>query len=85
MKKILLLALIVAACIQFSAAQGIIVTGVVTGAEDGNPIPGVTVIVKETGTGVATNMDGKYSIEVPPDGLVLQFSFVGMKTIEIPI
>jgi TonB-linked SusC/RagA family outer membrane protein len=85
MKKIILLALLAAACIQFAAAQGSIVTGLVTGAEDGNPIPGVTVIVKETGTGVTTNMDGQYRIEVPSQGLNLQFSFVGMKTVETPI
>ncbi|MBN1416953.1 MAG: SusC/RagA family TonB-linked outer membrane protein [Bacteroidales bacterium] len=85
MKKILTLALIVAACISFSAAQEKIVTGLVTSAEDGNPIPGVTVMVVGTNAGVTTNMDGQYNIKVPPDGLTLQFSFIGMKTLEIPI
>jgi TonB-linked SusC/RagA family outer membrane protein len=85
MKKIVLLAMCVVVCIQFAAAQGKIVTGVVTGAEDGNPIPGVTVIVKESGTGVLTNVDGQYSIEVPSEGLMLQFSFVGLKTTEMPV
>jgi TonB-linked SusC/RagA family outer membrane protein len=85
MKKNFLLVLFVAVCIQFSAAQVKIVTGLVTSAEDGNPLPGVTVIVKNTVTGVTTNMDGQYSIDVPPDKLILQFSFVGMKTFEVPI
>jgi TonB-dependent SusC/RagA subfamily outer membrane receptor len=85
MKKILLTALFMAMCLPFTLAQVRTVRGVVTGAEDGMPLPGVTVIVKETGTGVTTNMDGQYSIEVPPESLVLQFSFVGMKTAEVQI
>lgn len=85
MKKIFMTALFTALCLSFVSAQVRTVRGVVTGAEDGMPLPGVTVIVKETGSGVTTNMNGQYSIEVPPEGLVLQFSFVGMKTAEIPV
>ena len=47
---------------------------------DGQPLPGVTVLLQGTTTGTATNIDGDYTISVPADG-VLQFSFVGMLTV----
>ena len=61
------------------------VTGTVTHAEDGSSIPGVSVLVKGTQVGTITDINGKYSINVPPDGKVLQFSFVGMQTVEVTI
>ncbi|MFB6320275.1 SusC/RagA family TonB-linked outer membrane protein [Saccharicrinis sp. FJH54] len=56
------------------------VTGVVTSAEDNSPIPGVTVVLEGTSSGSITDVDGKYSIEVPANAKVLVFSFVGMET-----
>lgn len=51
----------------------------------GEPIPGVTVIVKGTTNGSVTDMDGIYTVgNIPEDG-ILQFSFVGMKTQEIVV
>jgi TonB-linked SusC/RagA family outer membrane protein len=51
----------------------------------GIPLPGVTVVVKGTTSGVVTAIDGSYSIQnVPADG-VLVFSFVGMQKQEIPV
>lgn len=53
---------------------------------DGNTLPGVSVIVKGTQRGVATNIDGKFEIMVDDKpGVVLQFSFVGMITKEVKI
>ena len=50
------------------------------------PLPGVTVLLKGTSVGVATDKDGKFSLEVPQmDSVVLVFSFVGMKDKEIAI
>lgn len=63
-------------------AQEIALTGVVTSAEDGLPLPGVTVVVKGTTNGTITNFDGIYQLNVPADAL-LQYSFIGMKTQEI--
>ena len=60
------------------------VTGRVTDKK-GTPIPGVTIIVKGTVTGVTTGIDGDYSLSIPKGKSVLQFSFVGMKTQEIVI
>ncbi|MCL3780976.1 SusC/RagA family TonB-linked outer membrane protein [Prolixibacteraceae bacterium JC049] len=60
------------------------ITGIVTD-ENGESLPGVTIVVKGTGIGVVTNLDGKYSLSVPSDATTLQFSFVGMKSEEIKI
>lgn len=60
------------------------ITGKVTSADEGTPIPGVSVAVKGTTTGTITDPDGRFSLIVPQDE-VLVFSFVGMKTKEIPI
>jgi len=48
-------------------------------------LPGVTVLVKGTTTGTATDIDGKYSLNVPNDQSVLVFSFIGYTAIEQPI
>jgi len=60
------------------------VTGFVSD-QQGNPLPGVTVVVKGTTTGTVTDAEGEFSLSIPAGVKVLQFSFVGMKTQEIPI
>ena len=52
--------------------------------EEGDPLPGVTVVVQGTTNGTVSNLDGKYTISAPADG-TLQFSFVGMTTIQEPV
>lgn len=60
------------------------VTGKVTD-EAGQPIPGASVRVKKTGGGALTDAGGNYSLpNVPGDG-TLVFSFIGMKTLEMPV
>ena len=52
--------------------------------EAGNPLPGVAVVLKGTTIGVASDVDGKLSLEIPSSqSVTLVFSFVGMKTQEI--
>jgi len=51
----------------------------------GAGLPGVSVVVKGTITGVITDMDGKYSLPKVPENAILQFSFVGMKSQEIAV
>ena len=60
------------------------VSGVVTASYDGLPLPGVNVIIKGTSNGTQTDFDGRYSIKVN-NGEQLIYSFVGMKTEELPI
>lgn len=56
------------------------VSGVVTDVA-GNPLPGATLLIKGTVTGMATNTNGEYKISVPKHGeCTLIFSFMGMKT-----
>ncbi len=51
--------------------------------ESGQPLPGVTVVVKGTTRGTVTNADGEYSIANIPEDATLVFSFVGMQTQEV--
>lgn len=64
------------------AAQTIKVSGVVSEATGG--IPGVNVTVKGTTVGTITDMEGRYYINVPSDG-VLQFTFIGYQTKNVSV
>ena len=64
--------------------ETITVTGTVTSATDGTPLPGLSIILQGTSQGTITNTDGNYTINVPPDG-TLVFSFVGFRTQGIDI
>ena len=53
---------------------------------DGEPVPGVSVLVKGTQVGVATDVNGRFELRVDDNPeVVLQFSFVGMKSQEVKI
>jgi TonB-linked SusC/RagA family outer membrane protein len=93
LKRILFTAIIAGAFIMMPAIkvlagtgdqQSITVTGNVK-SDAGEFLPGVSIIVKGTSTGVITNVDGNYSITVPNAQSVLVFSFVGMETQEVPV
>jgi TonB-linked SusC/RagA family outer membrane protein len=61
------------------------VSGRVTDAETGEPIPAVNVVVLGTMIGTSTDANGEYSLNVPDDAEVLQFSFLGYKTLEVAV
>ncbi|TAH22198.1 MAG: SusC/RagA family TonB-linked outer membrane protein [Cytophagales bacterium] len=61
------------------------ITGTVTSSEDGQPLPGVSILVKGTGTGTVTDANGKYTISVPDNGVTLIFSYVGFTSQEIAV
>lgn len=63
--------------------QSRIIEGVVTSAEDGSALPGVTVAVKGTSIGTITDASGRYQINVPEGSGELVFSFVGLLTQEL--
>ncbi|OZV67113.1 SusC/RagA family TonB-linked outer membrane protein [Winogradskyella aurantia] len=79
-----LLTLFMAFVMQFSFAQEKTVTGTVTTASDGLPLPGANVIVKGTSNGQQTDFDGKFSIKVN-QGDILVVSYVGMQTQEVTV
>jgi len=60
------------------------ISGKVTDSS-GEPLPGVTVLIKGTTSGSVTNIDGIYSISNLSENSVLVFSFVGMLTKEVPV
>ena len=78
----MVLAIMVIPVVTF--AQGTItVTGTVTDDSE-QPVIGASVMVKGSTIGVPTDLDGKYSIDVPADA-VLEFSSVGLTTADIPV
>jgi len=70
--------------VQISFAQQKKVTGTVTDASTGEPLPGVNVLVKGTSNGTVTDFDGKFSIMATPDD-VLVFSYVGYQDKEVKV
>ncbi len=85
MKRTLTILLLFFLGMQISFAQGRVVTGTVTSAEDGSTLPGVTVMVIGTTTGVTTDIDGKYQLTIPNASAVLKFSFIGFKHQELAV
>lgn len=61
-----------------------IVTGTVTN-EDGQHIPGVSVVEKGTNNGTVTDFDGNYTLEISNQDAILVFSYLGFETVEIPV
>ena len=80
-----ILALLFIACSLALNAQGLQIKGVVTSADDGKPVPGVSVFVKGTTIGTMTDLTGYYSLSNVPSNSTLVFSFVGMTTQEIVV
>ncbi|MDR1172440.1 MAG: TonB-dependent receptor [Bacteroidales bacterium] len=79
----LLLSLCMCICaLSLSAQQGIRVGGTVSD-KDGETIPGVNVVVRGSTIGTVTDINGEFTITVPSDTSVLQFSFVGYRTQDV--
>lgn len=69
-------------------AQNRSVTGVVKDARSGEPLIGVSVVVKNTSQGVSTGADGAYTIQLPhapAESSVLSFSYLGYEPVEEPV
>jgi Ca-activated chloride channel family protein len=83
MKQLSHLLLVLVIAIQVNAQKKSI-SGTVTSASDGLPLPGVNVLVKKTINGAQTNFDGKYQIKAS-EGETLVFSYLGFKTEEVKV
>ena len=84
MKNLLLLIFLSGISFSLSLAQ-VTVSGRVTDAETGQPLQGATVLVKGTTSGMLTNENGEYTLDVPPTGESLVFSYVGKQALEVPV
>ena len=83
MKSRLLLLLV---CLVFmpGLAVALNVSGIVTD-EANDPIVGASVICKGTSVGTATDIDGRFTLDVPESGATIQVSYVGMLPLELPV
>ncbi|MCW5912303.1 MAG: TonB-dependent receptor [Cyclobacteriaceae bacterium] len=81
MQKFLLFLLLLLPVVTYCQVT---VSGKVTSTSDPNGLPGVNVTIKGTTQGTISDVNGRYSLNAPGDG-VLVFSFVGYKTQEIPV
>lgn len=61
------------------------ISGTVTDASNGEPLPGANITVVDQPIGTSTNVDGEYSLEVPADVEMLRVSFIGYETQEVAI
>ncbi len=61
------------------------ITGVVTDATTGEPVPGVTITIEGTTQGVVTDVNGEYRIGVTSSDAVLIFSMIGYLTEQVPV
>jgi TonB-dependent SusC/RagA subfamily outer membrane receptor len=86
MKKNLLVTVILLLTLLGSVmAQTRTITGTVTSAEDGEPLPGVNVVVVDLSIGTITGANGTYSVDVPTNAQSLEFLFIGMETQTVTI
>jgi len=82
--KILFTLIIALAFIQLGFAQ-ITITGIVTSADDGMPLPGVNIMEKGTAHGTISDLNGAYSLQVANESVEIIFSFIGFKTETITV
>ncbi|MEO9894247.1 SusC/RagA family TonB-linked outer membrane protein [Aurantibacter sp.] len=61
------------------------VTGTVSSAADGMPLPGVTVLIKGTTSGTSADFDGNYTIDIPDANSTLVFSYLGFEAQDIEV
>jgi TonB-linked SusC/RagA family outer membrane protein len=83
MKKLLLFILVL--CTGSYASAQTTISGVVSSGADGLTMPGVSVTVKGTASGTATDMDGNFTVTIPSDRAVLVFTYIGYKAKEVSV
>lgn len=61
------------------------INGTVTDSKDGSTLPGVSIMLKGTTTGTVTDINGKYTLELPGPTSTLIFRFIGYKNMELAV
>ena len=80
-KRLLLILTLFLAILGNAVAQDRTITGTVTSAEDGSPLPGVNILVSgTTNVGTITDANGRFSLKVPEGFKALEFSYIGTKS-----
>ena len=79
LQRLLLLAFLALFAVAPAVAQdgSRTISGVVTDASTGEPLPGASIVVQGTSTGTSTDIEGEYELDVPGPDAVLRFSFIG--------
>jgi len=85
MKKVFYLVMVFSMLTTALWAQDKSISGKITSSEDGSGLPGVNVILKGTSTGTVTDVEGMFKLNVPADGGILVFTFIGLKSQEVTI
>ena len=86
MRKLKLLVLMIPLSLaQLGFSQMRTITGTVKSGSDATTMPGVSVFAKGTTIGAITDINGKYSLDIPKDKTVIVFSSIGFKTQEITL
>jgi TonB-dependent starch-binding outer membrane protein SusC len=75
-----LFVLIVSTTVAYSSAQQQNLTGTVTDGTSGNPLYGVNILIEGTMIGTSTDLNGKFALKKPDNGVVITFSFIGYVT-----
>jgi TonB-linked SusC/RagA family outer membrane protein len=83
--KLLLIAFMVVGLVTTGMAQSGNVEGTVTDAVSGEALPGVNIVIGGTTTGTTTGMDGTYSIAVDGPGTVLNFTYIGYRSVSVTV
>jgi TonB-linked SusC/RagA family outer membrane protein len=80
-KKLLMTLTLFLAMLGSVFAQERTITGTITSAEDGSPLPGVNILVSgTTNVGTISDMNGRYTLRVPAGYESIEFSYIGMKS-----
>ena len=82
--RLVLTAFLMAVSVAAFAQKTITVTGTVKDASTGEPLSGAAVLIKGTPQGVVADADGRYSVNVAPDG-TLGFTTIGFKEAEVAV
>lgn len=85
MKRLIYFLLCFFISIGLANAQLARTTGTVISEEDNEPVIGASVMVKGTSVGTVTDIEGKFSLELPSGARTLVITYVGMVTQEIPV
>ena len=86
MKKLFCFLFYLLAGIGLISAQTTRVTGTVISDEDGDSVIGASIVVKgATGVGTITDVNGTFTLNVPSGATTLIVSYIGMKTLEVPV